>query len=112
MSIKNIESIKIGVALRVSRAALGINQTELAALIGISKVTLARVETLESSLKSDALMKAIKVFRECGLELDTMSSDGINLNICEAALKFALDKLEDNAKRRPDRKLKKSYHCQ
>lgn len=106
MSIKDTESIKIGVALRVCRAALGINQTELAGLIGISKVTLARVETLESSLRSDALMKAIKVFRERGLELDTMSSDGINLKISFAALRFALDKLEDNANRRPDRKAK------
>jgi DNA-binding XRE family transcriptional regulator len=95
MSIKDTESIKVGVALRVCRAALGMNQTDLAALIGISKVTLARVETLESSLKSDALMKAIKAFRDRGLEVDTMSSDGINLKISAAALGLALDKLND-----------------
>jgi transcriptional regulator with XRE-family HTH domain len=60
MSIKDMESVKIGVTQRVSRAALGINQTELAALMGISKVTLARVKTLESSLKSDALIKLLR----------------------------------------------------
>lgn len=106
MSIKDTESIKVGVALRVCRAALGITQIELATLIGVSKVTLARVETLESSLKSDSFMKAIKVFREQGLEIDTMSSDGINLKISAAALGVALDKLMDNTKRRPDRKTK------
>ena len=81
MSNKDTESIKIGVLLRVCRAAIGLNQTELAALIGVSKVTLARVETLESTLKTDSFLKAIKVFRDHGLEIDTMSSDSINLKI-------------------------------
>jgi hypothetical protein len=40
-------------------------------------------------------MKAIKAFRDRGLEVDTMSSDGINLKISAAALGLALDKLND-----------------
>jgi transcriptional regulator with XRE-family HTH domain len=106
MSNKDTESIKIGVALRVCRAALGISQTELADLIGVSKVTLARVETLETSLKSEAFMKALKVFRDHGLSIDTMTSEGINLRINPIALEAALEKLLDASKRRAEKKEK------
>jgi DNA-binding XRE family transcriptional regulator len=105
MSNKDTESIKVGVALRVCRAALGITQTELAASIGVAKVTLARVETLESNLKSDSFLRAVKLFREHGLEIDTMTSDGINLKISAAALDNALQKLMDSSNRRADRKV-------
>ncbi len=50
----------------MARAALGISQLELAELLGVSKITLARLETLEAPLKADVYMKAIKVFRERG----------------------------------------------
>lgn len=100
----DIESIKVAVAVRVGRSAAGLSQQELADMIGISKVTLARVETLESKLKAEFYMKAIKIFRDMGVEMDTMLSDGIKVNVSPKALQLALGKLQDESKRRTDRK--------
>ena len=52
--------------MRMARAALGISQLELAELLGVSKITLARVETLETPMKADIFMRAIKLFRDHG----------------------------------------------
>jgi transcriptional regulator with XRE-family HTH domain len=97
------ESIKIAVLIRVCRVALGLTQQELADMIGIAKITLARVETLESKLKVEYYMRAMKIFHEAGIEVDAMSSEGIKLNIKPEALETALNKLSDDEKRRKDR---------
>lgn len=97
------ESIKIAVMMRVCRVALGLTQQELADMIGIAKITLARVETLESKLKVEYYMRAMKIFHEAGLEVDTMSTEGIKFNIKAEALETALNKLNDDEKRRKDR---------
>jgi transcriptional regulator with XRE-family HTH domain len=88
----------------MARAALGISQMELAELLGVSKITLARVETLESPLKADVYMKAIKVFREHGVVVDTLSSDSLIFNVQPKCLDESLARLKDVSKRRPDRK--------
>jgi transcriptional regulator with XRE-family HTH domain len=103
------ESIKIAVLIRVGRVALGLTQQELADMIGIAKITLARVETLESKLKVEYYMRAMKVFHEAGIEFDAMSTEGIKLNIKAEALEIALGKLSNDENRRKDRnKPKKS----
>jgi transcriptional regulator with XRE-family HTH domain len=105
MSINDTESIKIVVALRTARAALGISQSELAELLGVSKITLARVETLEAPLKADVYMKAIKVFRERGVLMDTISSDSLVFNITQQCLDGSLARLKDVSRRRADKKV-------
>lgn len=104
--MNNVENIKIAVALRMSRAALGISQLELAEILGVSKITLARVETLESPLRADVYMKAINVLRELGVDVDVMSSSALMINVNQSALENALARLKDDSKRRIDRKNK------
>lgn len=104
MSINDTESIRIAVVLRMARAALGISQLKLAELLGVSKITLARVETLESPLKAGTYMKALKVFRELGVVVDMHSSDSLIINVQPQCLDDALAKLKDESRRRPDRK--------
>lgn len=105
MSINDTERIRIVVAVRMARAALGISQMELADLLGVSKITLARVETLESPLKADVYMRAIKVFREHGVVVDTLSSDSLIINVKQQCLDESLARLKDVSRRRPDRKI-------
>lgn len=104
--MSDVENIKIAVALRMSRAALGISQLELAEILGVSKITLARVETLESPLRADVYMKAITVLRELGVAVDVMTPNALMINVHQPALENALARLRDDSKRRIDRKNK------
>jgi len=104
--MSDVENIKIAVALRMSRAALGISQLELAEILGVSKITLARVETLESPLRADVYMKAINVLRELGVAVDVMTPNALMINVHQPALEKALARLRDDSKRRIDRKNK------
>ncbi len=98
------QNIKIAVSLRVGRAVLGVSQAEMAEMLGISKITLARVETLESKLKAEHYMNAIRIFRENGIQIDGLLEEEINIKIMPNALEVALQRLEDETKRRIDRK--------
>ena len=104
--MSDVENIKIAVALRMSRAALGISQLELSEILGVSKITLARVETLESPLRADVYMKAINVLRELGVAVDVMTPNALMINVHQPALEKALARLRDDSKRRIDRKNK------
>ncbi len=85
---------------------MGISQLELAELLGISKITLARVETLESSLRADVYMNALNVLRGYGVILNTMETAALQVDVSNAALKAALARLKDSSKRRVDKKNK------
>lgn len=91
--------------MRMARAALGISQLELAELLGVSKITLARVETLETPMKADIFMRAIKLFRDHGVVLDTLSSDALNIIVKQQCFDESLARLKDDSKRRSDRKV-------
>ena len=104
MSNIDTDSIKIAVALRSARSALGISQQELADLLDVSKITVARVETLEAPLKASIYLRAIKLLAESGVELDASSTDSVVLNIKPSALETALARLQDSELRRSDRK--------
>ena len=98
------ESTKIAVAIRGARAIVGLSQAELAELIGISKVTLARVETLETPIKADSYLKALKVFKERGVMIDSMLTNTLNFTVADIAIEQAFTRLQDESKRRSDRK--------
>lgn len=107
MTENDKDSIKVAVAVRVARVALGMSQQELAERIGIAKITLARVETLESKLKAEYYMRALRLFNQMGVEIDSLLSDNIKININEQALTQAFNKLQDESTRRKDRKKSK-----
>lgn len=104
MSNVEDESIRIVVALKMARAALAMSQAELSELLNVSKITLARVETLETPLKAEIYIRAIKVFRELGVDLDVMSAEGVVVQVEPKALQATLDRFQDDSRRRSDRK--------
>jgi transcriptional regulator with XRE-family HTH domain len=99
-----LESGKIVVALRTARAAAGWNQGEFADLMGVAKTTVARIETLEMSARAEYLSKAIRLFREAGIEVDLSELDSVPIKVSMLAVAKAVDDLQDVNKRRKDRR--------
>ena len=99
-----VENAKIAVALRAARSAIGWNQQEFADKMGVAKSTVARIETLEMGAKADFLIRAIQLFRQAGVEVDLAGAVSIRLDIGQATVLGAVAALEDESKRRSDRK--------
>ena len=102
---ETVENARIAVALRAARSAIGWNQQEFAEKLGVAKSTVARVETLEMGAKGDFLVRAIQLFRQAGVEVDLAGSVNIRMDIGKQALLGAIAALEDETKRRSDRKV-------
>lgn len=105
--MNNDEGIKIALLIRVARAAVGMSQVEMAKLLGISKVTLARVETLETPLNANVFMTAIREFEKLGLNVDSFYGENITLTVQRECIDRALANLKDDSQRRSDRKVPK-----
>jgi transcriptional regulator with XRE-family HTH domain len=105
MSTENtLDNGKIAVALRTARAAAGWNQLEFAQRMGVAKSTIARIETLEMSAKGDFLLKAFRLFREAGIEVDLYAKGELPIKVSDLAIASAVDALNDDSKRRSDRR--------
>ena len=63
------EKIRFAVAMRMGRAALGLNQQEFADLLGVAKSTVARNEPLELGMRADTLTAMLRGFREHRMEV-------------------------------------------
>ena len=98
------ESGKIAVALRTARAVAGWNQEEFAQRMGVAKTTVARIETLEMSARAEFISKAMRLFREMGIEVDLYESESIPIKIKAVAIDQAIKDLQDSDKRRSDRR--------
>jgi transcriptional regulator with XRE-family HTH domain len=99
-----LERGKVVVALRTARAAAGWNQEEFAQLMGVAKTTVARIETLEMSAKAEYLSRALRLFREVGIEVDLSEIDNVPIKVSMLAVAKAVDDLQDVNKRRKDRR--------
>lgn len=102
------ENVRVAVAIRAARAALGINQQELADALDIPKSTVARIETLEMQPKVDVYVRALRFFKNAGIELDPIYSEEIVMRITPKSLAAAKQFLDDESKRRADRKVRRS----
>lgn len=100
----SIENVKIAIFLRLARATLGWGQEECAQKIGVSKSTIARVETLEMAPRADFLAKSLRVFKDAGLEIDLFGGDNIHVNVGFRALNEASNKLHRELQARLDKK--------
>lgn len=100
----SLENIRIAIALRTARAALGWNQQEFADRLNVAKSTIARIETLEMVAKADFLTRALRVCREEGVSVDMLSSVGLGLVVDSQGLLRAKSRLDDENQRRSDRK--------
>ena len=99
------ESGKITVALRTARAAVGWNQEEFAQRMGVAKTTVARIETLEMSARAEFMSKAMRLFRDAGVEVDLYELESIPIKIRAVAVEKAVADLQDSNKRRSDRRV-------
>ena len=99
------ESGKIAVALRTARAAVGWNQEEFAQRMGVAKTTVARIETLEMSARAEFMSKAMRLFRDAGVEVDLYELESIPIKIWAVAVEKAVADLQDSNKRRSDRRV-------
>jgi transcriptional regulator with XRE-family HTH domain len=102
-NIELFENGKIAVALRTGRTAIGWSQLEFAEKLGVAKSTIARIETLEMSPKADLVTRAMRLFREAGLEMDLYQPSDLSVNISGSAILEAIARLKDDTKRRSDR---------
>ena len=95
---------KIAVAIRTARAAAGWNQQQFADLMKVAKSTVARIETLEIAAKGDFVMRAMRLFRENGIDVDLMSTSDLPIRISDLAIAASVDAIKDETNRRSDRK--------
>lgn len=100
-----MENVKIAVALRSARIALGWNQQEFADKMQVAKSTIARIETLEMTPKADFLTLALRTFRDAGVVIDLLYSDKIVFTVESTALQEAQSRLNSEQMRRIDRKV-------
>jgi len=99
-----LEAARLAIALRSGRSALGISQVDCAEQIGVSKSTLARAETGEGVLPSDALMRALRFFNEKGVKVELLEANGLTLEVTEAAVRHVYDRFSDTSVGRSDRR--------
>ena len=95
---------KIAVAIRTARAAAGWNQQDFADLMKVAKSTVARIETLEIAAKGDFVMRAMRLFRDKGIDVDLMAPSDLPIRISDFAIADSIDAMKDETNRRSDRK--------
>jgi len=88
------EKVRFAMAMRIGRAALGMNQQEFAQALGVAKSTVARNETLDMAMRADTLTAMLRVLREHGIEIDVLGSpDSLDIKVSQAALSEAAKRL-------------------
>ena len=95
---------KIAVAIRTARAAAGWNQQDFADLMKVAKSTVARIETLEIAAKGDFVMRAMRLFREKGIDVDLMAPSDLPIRISDFAIADSVGAIKGETSRRSDRK--------
>ena len=104
----SMDTIKLVVAIRMARIALGLSQQELADHMEIAKTTLARFETLEGGLSAELLTKLNRFFYLAGVSMDVISSgDDVVVKVTRAGLNLFAQGLQDEDRRRSDRRKSK-----
>lgn len=92
MSNGKIEkSKKAAIAIKTGRTAIGLNQTEFAKLMSVSRVTLARIETFEIPIKLEAYFDAVSELKELGVNIDATSGENIVIDITPTGQQLVID---------------------
>jgi transcriptional regulator with XRE-family HTH domain len=98
------DNAKIAIGIRAARAAAGWNQQEFATRMGVAKSTVARIETLEMAARGDFVIKAIRLFKDAGIDMDLSDEKELPFRISELGINSAINALSDESNRRSDRK--------
>lgn len=97
------ETARVAQAMKMGRAALGCNQAEFAKIIGVSKPTIARIETLEMPPRFEIYARMVDILRQHDVFVDAVSGEGVQVAIGRQAVEAMIERLEDDANRRTDR---------
>lgn len=101
---KRYQSVKLAVALRTARSVVGWSQGELASYSQVPKVTIARFETLEGSLRADQLQALLDLYASMGVKIVLTEEPGFRIEVTKQMLDLAGERLADDANARSDRK--------
>ena len=99
------EAAKIALAMRTARVAAGWSQAELATNIGVSLVTITRMESLGVSMSATSVIKAMALFRQACIEVDMYQPDAITITINKKAIDKAAAGFADAINRRDKNKI-------
>lgn len=103
---EDLDKVKLVVALRTARAIVGWSQVEFAQRIGISKSSVARLETQEAEITFSLLRKIINEYNNVGVVIDVMLPDKLNISVETKALEAFRQRLMSEDHRRSDRRLR------
>ena len=92
--------------IKLARTALGLSQQEFADRMGVSKTTLARIETMEAKVSFDFYMQVTKLIYELGVSFDLEENDDIVLKVSPEAQQAVINLFADENNRRIDKKKK------
>ena len=93
--------IKIALAIKTGRTALGWNQKEFAHLMGVSTPMVARTETMVSECKLTFFYKALDLFKANGVHI-ALGDDSFELKIMTVVLDKFLVNNNDRTKKSSD----------
>jgi transcriptional regulator with XRE-family HTH domain len=98
------ERVKIAIALRMARAAIGWSQDELAERLNFAKTTIARAETMDGGLRIEQLAIVAQFYKSCGVEIDFLMGAEVTVKMTSQGVTKAMERLLDISSRRVDRR--------
>jgi hypothetical protein len=98
------ERVKIAVALRMARAAIGWSQDELAERLNFAKTTIARAETMDGGLRIEQLAIVAQFYKSYGVEIDFLMGAEVTVKMTSQGVTKAMERLQDMSSRRIDRR--------
>jgi len=103
-----LQAAKVAFVLRMARTALGMNQAEFGELMGVSKPTIVRIETMETPVKLAFYSRMVKALAKKGIEVDVVASDGVKIEADQAAISELIQKMQEEKaqKQRRNKSLK------
>ena len=98
------ERVKIAIALRMARAAIGWSQDELAEELNFAKTTIARAETMDGGLRIEQLAIVAQFYKSRGVEIDFLLEAEVTVKMTSQGVTKAMERLLDMSSRRVDRR--------
>ena len=84
------ERVKIAIALRMARAAIGWSQDELAERLNFAKTTIARAETMDGGLRIEQLAIVAQFYKSYGVEIDFLMGAEVTVKMTSQGVTKAM----------------------
>ena len=98
------EKVKIAIALRMARAAIGWSQDELAERLNFAKTTIARAETIDGGLRTEQMAIVAQFYKSHGVEIAFLMGTEVTVKMTSQGVTKAMERLLDMSSRRVDRR--------